>query len=257
MFGKFRTILLTLLALPLSAPALAPGDDAGQIVRAAFDYYRDKASVAKVRLTIHRADWERAQVLHAWTVGEQESLFTIIEPARDRGNGTLKIASDMWTYNPRVNRVIKLPPSMMAQSWMGSDFSNNDLAKADSIVRDFTHTLLAIEQRDGHSVYVIESRPLPGAPVIWGKEILRIRDDKVFLEEAFYDEDGALVKTLTFENIAMISGKLYPRTLIMRPADEPESYTRVEYLELQFLDSLPESLFTQATLRNPPEPQWP
>lgn len=231
--------------------------EAGALVRAAFDYYRDRASVARVRLTIHRPDWERSQVLHAWTVGEDRTLITIADPPRDRGNGTLKLGGDMWTYNPRVNRIIKLPPSLMSQAWMGSDFSNNDLAKADSIIRDYTHRLLGTEQVDGQTVYIIESTPLPGAPVIWGKEILRVRADHVFLEEAFYDEDGLLVKRLSFEQIELISGKLYPRVMTMRTADEPGNYTRVEYLNLKFLESLPAQTFTREALRNPPAPDLP
>jgi outer membrane lipoprotein-sorting protein len=238
----------------LYGESLPPPPEAGDLVQRAFDYYRDKASVAEVRMTIHRPDWERTQVMHAWTVGEEESLFTIVDPPKDRGNGTLKRGNEMWTFNPKVNRIIKLPPSMMAQSWMGSDFSNNDLAKADALVKDYTHELTGQEERDGHVVYTVESTPLPEAPVIWGKEILKIRDDLVFLEEAFYDEQGELVKTLRFEQIEMISGKLYPRLLVMRPADKEDHYTKVEYLELEFRETLPDRYFTRGALRTPPSP---
>jgi outer membrane lipoprotein-sorting protein len=203
-------------------------------------------------MTIHRQEWERTQVMHVWTIGEEASLFTLVEPPKDRGNGTLKTGNEMWTYNPKVNRIIKLPPSMMAQSWMGSDFSNNDLAKADALIEDYTHRLIGEESHEGMKVYVVESTPLPDAPVIWGKEIVKIREDLVFLEEAFYDEAGELVKTLSFEEIIMISGKLYPRTLIMRPADKPDQYTKVEYLKLEFRESLPSRYFTRSALRNPP-----
>lgn len=225
---------------------------AGKLVKDAFDYYRDKASVARIRMTVHRPEWERTQVMHVWTVGEEDSLFTLVEPPKDRGNGTLKVGNEMWTYNPKVNRIIKLPPSMMAQSWMGSDFSNNDLAKADALIEDYTHRLIGEEIQDGKRVYVVESIPLPDAPVIWGKEILKIREDLVFLEEAFYDEEGALVKTLCFEKIVLISGKLYPRILIMQPKDKPGQYTRVEYLDLEFRESLPERYFSRSALRDPP-----
>jgi len=243
-------------------PARSPGSpdppepDAGKLVQKAFAYYRDEASVARVQMTIKRPDWQRTQVMHAWTLGETKSLFTTIEPARDRGNGTLKISGDMWTYNPKINRIIKLPPSMMSQSWMGSDFSNNDLAKADAIIRDYTHSRIGTETRDGRIVHIIESIPHPDAPVVWGSQILKIREDLVFLEEAFHDEDGQLVKTLTFEDIEEISGKLYPRTMRMQPADKPEHHTTVTYLELAFPDSLPESLFTRSSLRDPPEPRF-
>jgi hypothetical protein len=162
----------------------------------------------------------------------------------------------MWTYNPKINRIIKLPPSMMSQSWMGSDFSNNDLAKADAIIRDYTHSRIGTETRDGRTVTIIESIPHEDAPVVWGRQILKIRDDLVFLEEAFYDEEGQLVKTLYFEDIEEISGKLYPRTMRMVPADKPGHHTTVTYLELAFPDSLPESLFTRSSLRDPPNPRF-
>lgn len=251
-----RMLILLTCYGPAIVVGAEPASDATQLVQDAFDYYRDDASVARVEMTIHRPDWERTQVMHAWTVGEEDSLFTIIEPAKDRGNGTLKKGNEMWTFNPKVNRIIKLPPSMMSQSWMGSDFSNNDLAKADAIVRDYTHKVIGQETRDGQRVSIIESTPKPEAPVIWGKEILKIREDLVFLEEAFYDEAGELVKTLIFEDIGMISGKLYPRLMTMRPADKPDHYTQIRYLDLAFPESLSERTFTRGALRNPPVPEF-
>ncbi len=118
----------------LQTPARA--QDGRVLVEAAFNYIRDKASVSLVDMTVHRPDWQRVVTIKAWTLGEKKSLFTIIAPPKDNGNGTLKKGREMWMYNPKVNRVIKLPPSMMSQSWMGSDFSNNDLAKSDNLIND-------------------------------------------------------------------------------------------------------------------------
>ncbi len=226
--------------------------DATQLVSDSFDYYRGKASVATIEMTIHRPDWERTQVMKAWTVGEKDSLLTTLEPAKDFGNGTLKKDEDMWVYNPKVKRTIKIPPSMMAQSWMGSDFSNNDLAKSNNIIDHYTHRMLETSTQEGHAVYVIESTPRPGAPVVWGKQILKIRDDLLFLEESFYDESGERVKTLTFTDIRDFAGKLYPATMRMRPADKPEQYTELVYRELEFLDTLPTRYFTLSSLKTPP-----
>ncbi|HKJ89661.1 MAG TPA: outer membrane lipoprotein-sorting protein [Oceanipulchritudo sp.] len=252
-----KTCILTLFpALYLGAIQSGEQADADELVEKAFSYYRDDASVARVRMTIQRPDWKRVQIMHAWTLGENQSLFTTIEPSRDKGNGTLKKDGDMWTYNPKVNRIIKLPPSMMAQAWMGSDFSNNDLAKADSIIRNYTHTLLDTSTIDGQTVYTVESIPYSDAPVVWGKQILKIREDLVFLEERFHDEEGKLVKTLYFEDIEEISGKLYPRTMRMQPAVEPDQHTTVTYLDLTFPDSLPDWIFTRSSLRSPPDPEF-
>jgi len=226
--------------------------DAESLVRDSFDYYRGKASVATIEMLIKRPEWERTQVMKAWTRGEDESLMTVLEPSKDKGNGSLKVGRTMWTYNPKVKRTIKLPPSMMAQSWMGSDFSNNDLAKADTIINDYTHQLIGEEVVDGVVVYIVESIPKPDAPVIWGKEILKIREDLIYLEEAFYDEDGNLVKTLSFSEIEDIDGKLYPTRMVMQKESRPDAYTQIDYREIHFLNKLPDRIFKKTSLKNPP-----
>ncbi|MBW2193171.1 MAG: outer membrane lipoprotein-sorting protein, partial [Deltaproteobacteria bacterium] len=184
--------------------------DGRTIVEAGFDYIRDNASVSLVEMTIHRPTWERTVTIKAWTLGQKDSLFTIIAPPKDNGNGTLKKGREMWMYNPKVNRVIKLPPSMMSQSWMGSDFSNNDLAKSDTLINEYSHTITGTETHDGTTVYIIKSMPKPDAPVVWGMQMLKIREDDIFLEQAFFDEDLKPVKRLRFTEIKMIGGKLYP-----------------------------------------------
>lgn len=238
------------LALPARG---APAIDATQLVRDAFNHYRGLASFARMRMTIHRPEWERTQVLEGWTRGEEDSVIIVIEPPRDRGNGTLKRGEQMWTFNPRVNRVIKLPPSLMGQSWMGSDFTNHDLAKTDSIVVDYEHVLERTEQRGDHTVYHLRLNPKPGAPVVWGHEELLLRDDHIFLEERFYDQDGKLVKTLIASEIQMLGGRLLPRVITMVQAENPERYTRLEYEHLEFRDSLPDRYFSETFLRNPRE----
>jgi len=257
--GRVAAILLCVLLPSPAAFAAAegssnsPSPDAAELVSRAFEAYRDLASIATMEMTIHRPSWERTQSLRAWTRGERETLVTTLEPARDRGNGTLKIGDEMWLFNPKVNRVIKLPPSMMTQSWMGSDFSNNDLAKSDQIITDFDHRLVGTEQEGGHTIYLVESVPHPGAAIVWGSERLRIRDDNAFLSQAFFDEDGLLVKTLEFEDIRIVNGLPYAYTLTMRPEDKPDQFTRIRYSEISFPDSLPDRIFTQATLRDPPD----
>jgi len=202
-------------------------------------------------MTIHRPDWQRTFAIKAWTLGEKFSLFRIIAPAKDKGNGTLKKGRQMWMYNPKINRVIKLPPSLMSQSWMGSDFSNNDLAKSDTLIHEYTHTIVGTQFIQGKKIYLIKSIPKPDAPVVWGMQKLKIREDNIFLEQAFYDEDYKLVKILKFQDIQMLGGKLYPKKMMMQRADEKDKYTRVEYKALAFQDYLPSGMFTLSNLRNP------
>lgn len=234
------------MALP--AAAAEPPDPAA-IVKAGFDYYRGLASEAEVEMVIHRPTWERTMRMRAWTKGTDKSLIRITAPPKDTGNGTLKIGHEMWTFNPKVNRVIKLPPALMAQSWMGSDFSNNDLAKSDSILNDYTHSLAGTEAHDGHTVYVIESIPKPAAPVVWGKQVLKIRDDHILLAETFFDEALQPVKRMTAGDIQMMGGRLFPRTWRMQAVDRPEEFTLLRYHALSFWDDLPERLFTLNALK--------
>jgi len=241
-------VLFGVAGLPLRA-----GPDAGQIVRDAFNHYRGLASHARMRMTIHRPEWERTQEIEAWTRGETDAVIIVTAPARDRGNGTLKRGRQMWTYNPRVNRVIKLPPSLMSQAWMGSDFTNNDVARSDTILVDYTHELVDERTVDGHTVYTIRLTPKPGAPVVWGFEEIEIRDDHIMLEERFYDQDGNLVKRLVASDITELGGRRLPRVMTMYPVNEDDRFTRIEYLELTFYESLPDRYFTEAFLRNPRE----
>ncbi len=223
--------------------------DAAAVVKKAFDYYRGNASVSVAQMTIHRPDWERTMKIKAWTRGEHESLFRILAPPKDRGNGTLKKGSDIWMFNPKVNRVIKLPPSMMSQSWMGSDFSNNDLAKSDTIVTDYTHEVSGCSMADGLKVYEIKSLPLPAAPVVWGMLTFKIREDGIILAETFYDEEKTPVKRLVTADIQMMGDRLFPVIWRIEQRDDPRRYTEIQYLELTFKETLPDRLFTVSGLK--------
>ena len=246
-----KAMIIVWILVISCGPIQAEEMDGPSLVRAAVEYYRGKASVARVAMTIHRPDWERTLTIKAWTQGTQDSLFYIVAPPKDKGNGTLKKGSEMWTYNPKVNRVIKLPPSMMSQAWMGSDFSNNDLAKSDSILEDYTHSLEGTDTHDGKKVYIIKAMPKPAAPVVWGMQKLRIREDFILLQETFYDEAMQPVKIMTGSDIQMLGGKLFPKAWKMHKAGATEEFTRLDYLELEFKSDLPDRLFTLSALRNP------
>lgn len=241
--------LLFFFGVSLLVPTPSGGaESADAIVYAAFDYWRGEASVARLTMTIHRPAWERTVSIDAWTQGETDSLFVIKAPAKDRGNGTLKRGRTMWIYNPKVNKIIKLPPSMMSQSWQGSDFSNNDLSKTDSLIHDYTHTLTGETTRNGHTLYAIESVPKPEAAVIWGMITLVIRDDHLLLKETFFDEDLEPVKVMTAADIQPVDGKLFPMKWKMAKTDTPEAYTLMVYEELTFTQALPPHTFTRANL---------
>ncbi len=249
---KTAPLFLLLLLPPLAVlPRPVHGEDAQAVVEASFHHYRGKTSVGTVAMTVHRPEWERVFTIKAWTKGEDRSLFRILDPAKDRGNGTLKKGREMWMYNPKVNRVIKVPPSMMSRAWMGSDFSNNDLAKSDSLIHDYDHEIVGTETHEGKTVYLVESRPKPRAPVVWGMQKLRIREDHIFLEEAFFDEDMRRVKTMSASDIRMMGGKLFPARWKMQKAEAEDEYTILEYEDIAFDVPVPESTFTLSNLKTP------
>ncbi len=244
---------ILLLCLFAASPVLANEDccDAAQIVRDAVDHWRGLSSYTEMTMVIHRPDWERSMTMRAWTKGSKRSLVRVIEPKKDRGNGTLTDDNNMWTFSPKVNRVIKIPSSMMGQSWMGSDFSNKDVARADDIVDLYDHSILKREEIDGLVVYDIESIPHEDAAVVWGREVLRIRDDHVVLEHAFYDQDGQLVKKLVSLEVAEMGGRTIAKRQRMQKTDNPDEWTEISVNDVQYEIELKDSLFTLSNLRNP------
>jgi outer membrane lipoprotein-sorting protein len=235
----------------LSPHSLVQAFDARQLVEESFDYVRGKASISTVNMTIHRPNWQRKITIKAWTRGQKDSLFYIDSPPKDHGNGTLKKGREMWIYNPKVNRVIKVPPSMMSQAWMGSDFSNNDLAKSDSLLSDYTHSIIGTETHEGMQVYVIKCMPKPDAPVIWGMQQLKIRADLIWLSQEFFDEDLQSVKTMATLEIQMLGGRLFPKIWRIQKSGENDKFTQLSYTSLQFRSNLADSVFTLANLRKP------
>ena len=235
-------------AAVIAAPA-PPNADA--ILKQAYANYRANTSTSSVSMTIHRPDWERHMDMKAWTRGESDALVRFVAPAKDAGNATLKLSTDTWVFNPKLNQVIKLPASMMSQSWMGSDFSYNDLSKSEDIIADYTHRLAATAQAGGHTVWTIESIPKPGAPVVWGKLTIQVRDDGVILGETFYDQDGKPARQMTVDQVGVLGGRPYPTSMTMHPLDQPGQWTRVQTTAATFNTALPDYLFTLSNLQNP------
>ena len=231
--------------------ATAAGPDAAEIIRRAMDHYRGQSSYAQMTMIIHRPDWERRMRMRAWTEGDKQTLVRVIEPKKDAGSGTLTVDGNMWTYTPSINRVIKVPSSMMSQNWMGSDFSNKDISKDTALIDQYDHTLLGERESDGHRVYVIQSVPHEEAPVVWGREVLQIRDDWVLLRQEFWDQDDVLVKTLRALEVGELSGRAVATVLRMGREDAPDKWTEVRTTATQFNLDLPDDLFTLSSLRNP------
>lgn len=248
---RLKPIVMQLGFVLLAAPALAAPPDADALLRAAFDNWRANSSMTEITMTVYRPDWRRSMKMKAWTRGDDDALVRFVAPAKDAGNATLKKGDETWIFNPKLNQVIKLPASMLAQSWMGSDFSYNDLSKADDILTKYTHRLINTEQSDGHAVYAIEALPKPDAPVVWGKLLVKVRDDGVMLSESYFDQDLKLVREMTTEKVSELGGRQYPVVMTMRPAGESDKWTTIETVSAQFDIALPAYVFTLSNLQNP------
>ncbi len=251
-----RVLLLTtsILLIPYSfQPPLMAAEPANakELVRAAMDHWRGMSSYSEMTMTIHRPEWQRSMSMRAWSKGDKLSLVRVTEPRKDAGNGTLLKDNDMWSYSPKINRIIKIPSSMMSQGWMGSDFSNKDISKSTDILDQYDHVLTAQEEQDGHIVYTIEATPHEDAAIVWGKETLKIRDDFVLLEEQFWDQDGELVKVMKATQIAEMGGRQVARVLRMGKVETPGEWTEMTVSEIEFDIDLPAGIFTLSNLRNP------
>jgi outer membrane lipoprotein-sorting protein len=248
-----KAIFVFALATLMCGVMPIEAQDAKEIVRSAIDNWRGQSSYGEMTMTIHRPSWERTMSMRAWTQGSKKSLVRVTAPKKDAGNGTLMVDNNMWSYAPKVNRVIKVPSSMMSQSWMGSDFSNKDVSRADDIVDQYDHTLLGKEEHEGHTVYVIESIPHEEAAVVWGREVLRVRDDDVLVSQEFYDQEGVLVKVLRSLDIGEMGGRTIALRQRMAKEDAEDEWTEFRIDSVEFDLQISDNVFTRSNLQNPRE----
>lgn len=243
-----RTLIAALIAV---APISAAAQSAEDILRQAFDNWRADSSHSVTTMTVQRANGTRQMTLESWTSGEDKALVRFTAPARDAGNATLQVGNATYVFNPKLNQVIKLPASAMSQSWMGSDFSYEDLSRSERVIGDYTHSLVSTRSQGGHTIYAIESVPKRGVPVVWGKQVLTVRDDGVLMSVEYFDQVGNRVRIMETEEVGTLDGRPYPRVMTMRVDDKPGEFTRVTTDEAEFDIRVPSYLFTKSNLQNP------
>lgn len=224
--------------------------DATALVTRAIERTRGLTSHAVMTMRIVRPAWQREVTLEAWTRGREDALIRFTAPARDRGNATLKLGERMWTFTPKLNRTVRLPASMMSQSWAGSDFSYEDLARSDNLLTRYALSLKADSPQEGHPVWVVSAEPHADAPVVWGREEVVIRDDDVVLAHRFFDQDLKLVKTMETLTVGTLSGRTFATRMRMHKAETPDAWTEVEWREATFDLDLADGLFTQFSLQH-------
>ncbi|MFN9111554.1 MAG: outer membrane lipoprotein-sorting protein, partial [Bacteroidota bacterium] len=234
-------------------PLLSIAQDARTIVQKADEKMRGKSSHVLMSIETIRPEWKRKMQIEAWMKGTDLALIRVLSPAKDKGIIFLKKKKEVWTWYPTLERSIKLPPSMMSQSWMGTDFTNDDLVKESSILQDYRHKIIGDTVIDKRGCYVIEMIPLPEAAVVWSKVIVCI-DKKDFLEmhSKFYDEDGALVNTMNSYDIQTMSGRLIPTRFEMIPSDKKNQHTEMKYNSIEFDPIISDAFFSIETMRMMP-----
>ncbi len=243
---------LLLICLLLFTPPLLWGQapDAKTIVQRADEKMRGESNYAEMSMTIVRPTWSREVQLKSWSLGNDYALILVTAPARDKGTATLKRGKEIWNWQPSIDRVIKLPPSMMLQSWMGSDFTNDDLVQESSIVTDYTHRLISEESIEGRPCYKIELTPKPDAPVVWGRILAWISQDEYLqLRTEFFDEEDYLVNTMYGKAMQTFDGRLLPSILEMVPAEEEGHKTVIQYRALDFGVDLSKSFFSVQNMK--------
>lgn len=241
------------LGLALAAfPARAAELDLRQLVDKANKALRGESSHGTMSMTIVNPKWKRTIEVEGWNRQREYAYIFIKAPAKDRGNITLRRKNDMWLWIEKVERVIKVPPTMMHSAWQGSDFTYEDIVKADSVVKDYSHKLLETKTEEGRTVYTVECLPKPEAAVVWGKVLLWIAvydEQAVPLKEEDYNERGELVRTITLSDVKTLGGRLLPSRLECVPAKKPGQKTELVYHTLEFDVPLNDGFFSPSRLQ--------
>lgn len=224
--------------------------DIKEIVKQADEKFRGNSSQGEMTMIIERPSWSRTVSMKNWTLENDYSIIYITAPAKEKGQVFLKRKKEMWNWVPNIERMIKIPPSMMMQSWMGSDFTNDDLVRESSLVKDYTHKLVSEETIDGFNCYKVELIPLDDAPVVWGKVLMWISKIELhWLKAEFYDEDNYLVNTEILTDVKKMDDRVMPTRLEMIPADEEGHKTIMIFNDIKFNVKLKESFFSQQNMK--------
>lgn len=245
------TVLISLFGVCITGILhTANAQSATEIIDRMEEVMRGESSYAEMTMTIERPRYTREVGMKAWALGNDYSLILITSPARDQGTTYLKRENEIWNYVPNINRTIKMPPSMMSQSWMGSDFTNDDLVRESSTKDDYEYSILREEVYNERQSWVLELIPKPDTPIVWGRVLMWVdKEHFIQLKVENYDQQDEQVNTIEFSEIGQMDGRIFPAKMILSPADNPDQRTILEYQELEFDIDIDPSFFTQQNMR--------
>lgn len=210
-----------------------------------------KSFEGRLRMVVSRDGNDRELEILSWTEGRDKAMVKVLKPAKDRGTANLRLEFNLWQYLPKVERTIKVPPSLMLQSWMGSDFTNDDLVKSSRFSRDYDCKFEGNEKLENVDVVKLVCDPKPKAPVVWGKLHLWIEPKKaVLMAQDFYSEKGELLKKMTASNVKTFGTHTIASKLTMKTLKK-DTTTVLEYLDAKFDQKFDGKVFTQNFLQAP------
>lgn len=236
--------LLFLFSLPVAAIEI------DELIKHIDKLWRGETSRSIMTMTVKTRRYQRSMTMEAWSKGQEHSLVVIKKPIKDKGIATLKVKENIWNYLPKINRVTKVPSSMMSGSWMGSHFTNDDLVKESTFEDEFTSSITFEGKRDGIKIYELTSIPKPDAAVVWGKVVMQIRQKTLSPFRAlYYDEEGILVRTMTFDQLKKIGKRHVPMRMSLQPADKPNESTVIVYNDIEFEIPIKSAFFSLQNLQ--------
>jgi len=243
---KSSFAMLLLLVFPFLT---LEAQSAREIVQTIDDLYRAESSYARMEMEITTPNWQRTLRMETWTEGTDNTFIRITSPAKEEGVATLRLDNEMWNYLPNTNKVIKIPPSMMMSSWMGSDFTNNDLVSEFTLLEDYNFELIRPDTAQADLLY-IQAIPKEGKPIVWGKQVTHVRkEDYIPVRQEYYSEDDELMRVLQYRDITQFDDRKIPAEMIMIPQDD-EGRTIIRYLEAEFDIDIDADIFTLRNLRS-------
>ena len=253
----YRWIVLLLVgwSLTWAGPVSAKqktwkGKTAAQLIKKMDRILQGRSSKTTLEMKIVTPRWKRTLRMKAWTKGLKFSFVRILSPQRERGTASLKRGKKMWNYLPRAHMVIKIPPSMMMSSWMGSDFTNDDLVKSSNVSRDYNSSITKIVKKKGQKLLVIELKPKPAAPVVWGKILVWLRaKDNLPVKQVFFDEKGKKVRIMSFHDFKKMDDRVIPAVMRMKPLNKPGHMTEMRYLKMKFNTVISSRVFRRSHLK--------
>lgn len=248
---RLSKTLLFLFLLMLGFINSQAEENGKEILRRSQALVNGKSNKSQMTMTIVRPTWTREVSMQSWSVGDEYYLILVTAPARDKGSVFMKREKEMWNWMPSIGRMIKIPPSMMAQSWMGSDFTNDDLMKGSSIVDDYDQKIVGEEQISGVPCWKIEMIPVPSSSVVWGKVVIWIAREKYWQMKAeYFDEDLLKINSMFCDKITRFNDRELPARLIIVPEDKPGNKTVIEFTNQEFDIPLGIGFFTQQKMKS-------